>query len=112
MYVWYEPDYPERAFSAAQVRAAWVKAGLDEGQLSLDPLQVQGPEVRRLVRGQLEQAGGAGSATGSASLEIPDEQLPLLESLERFYLTLYPEMKDAPYLKSFHYEELEWLGEY
>lgn len=111
MFVLYEPEYPARPVPAETVRNSWTQAGLEAARLPTPSGAYSAADVRRLVRDAVVAAGAAAKGTDRV-LEVPDEAVALLEKLERFYLALYPEMKDAPYQKSFHYERLEWLGEY
>lgn len=112
MFVLYEAEYPPRTFAREALAAAWEGAGLDPAMVPSSKKQFGPPDVRALVRETVAAAGGTANAGTSTTIEVPDAQLPLLEKLEAFYLSLYPEMKEASYLKSFHFERLEWLGEY
>lgn len=109
MFILYEADYPDQTFPLETLRDAWVTSGLEASRISTSRAEWAPEDVRRLIA---EAVIGAGGAPGGGTFELPDEALPLLERLEQFYLHLYPEMKLAPYQRSFHYERLEWLGEY
>jgi hypothetical protein len=112
MFLLHEAEYPERPLSVDDVRKAWLGAGFQTFSLKTRRPTVTGHDIKGLINAQLLAAGATLTAPDSADFEVPDEMEPLLHALERFYLALYPEMQQARAPRNFHYEKVEWLGEF
>lgn len=109
MYILQAVEYPERPVPVAQVQNAWTGAGLPQPVPTL-PGDAAGPAgVRSILEGAL-RTHGATSANGD--FEVPRNQVEALEKLEEFYHRVYPETRGSAALGHFHYEEVEWLGEF
>ena len=110
MYILFEVHYPDRPIARSAVAAAWKEAGLTGAPAVAGP-EATPLEVQAAVRGVLTGAG-ANISRRNGDVEVPEAALALLEKLESFHHTLYPEMKTDRSRHGFQYESLEWLGEF
>src|SRR5687768_4217556 len=112
MFLLHDPSYPDRAIPTETVKDAWLAAGFKKFSASTKRGTLNGHDVRGIINAQLMAGGATLTASDSSDFEVPDELEPLLHALEAFYLRLYPEMKDERPPRNFHYEKVEWLGEF
>lgn len=112
MYLLHAAEFPERPIPVDEVRKSWLAAGFPKFSVNARKNELTGHDVRGIVNAQLLAAGATMAGPDSEDMEVPDTARPLLEALERFYLALYPEMRDARPPRNFHYEKVEWLGEF
>lgn len=112
MYILFEVEYPEGAVARSAVENAWTGAGLPQPVPVLANANATPEDVKALVDRVLATSGATKAGTGNGDLEVPRSSRPVLERLEDFYHRLYPETKASPARGHFHYEELEWLGEF
>lgn len=112
MYILYEVEYPASPVAVRHVENAWTEAGLPQPVPTFGGPQVTREEIGQLVVRTLEAAGATRTSARNGDLEVPDDARPWLEKLEAFYQRLYPETMANPGRGNFHYEQLEWLGEF
>lgn len=112
MFLLHDPEYPERAIPLEEVRTAWLGAGFSKFAAPSKKNALTGHDIRGIVNAQLMAAGATLTSPDAADFEVPDEVEPLLKRLESFYMALYPEMKEARPPRNFHFEKVEWLGEF
>jgi hypothetical protein len=112
MFLLHDPLYPERPVPVEDVKTAWLGAGFQKFSMPTRRPTVTGHDIKGLVNAQLMAAGATLTAPDSSDFEVPDEMEPLLKALERFYMALYPEMKEARPPRNFYFEKVEWLGEF
>lgn len=112
MFLLHDPHYPERAIPIEEVQRAWLGAGFKKLSAPTRRGELTGHDVKGIVNAQLLAAGATLTSPDAADFEVPDEMEPLLKALEAFYVALYPEMRQARPPGNFHYEKVEWLGEF
>lgn len=112
MFLLHDPHYPERPIPTETVKEAWLSAGFTKFSAPTRKGVLTGHDVRGIVNAQLMAAGATLTAPDSCDFEVPDELEPLLRALEAFYVRLYPEMRQERPPRNFHYEKVEWLGEF
>lgn len=112
MFLLRDPEYPARPIPTDAVRKAWLGAGFAKFSAPTKRDALNGHDIRGIVNAQLLAAGARLTSPDSADFEVPDEVEPLLKRLEAFYMSLYPEMKDARPPRNFYFEKVEWLGEF
>lgn len=112
MFLLHDPHYPERAIPLEEVQRAWLSAGFNKLGVTSRKGTLNGHDVKGIVNAQLLAAGATLTSPDAADFEVPDEMEPLLRALEAFYLALYPEMRQQRPPSNFHYEKVEWLGEF
>jgi len=112
MFLLHDPEYPERAVPVDDVSKAWLSAGFTKFSAPTRKNALTGHDIRGIVNAQLLAAGATLTSPDAADFEVPDEVEPLLKRLEAFYLALYPEMRSVRPPRNFHYEKVEWLGEF
>lgn len=112
MILLHDAHYPERAVPIDDVRKAWLDAGFPRFSAPTKKGTLTGHDIKGIVNAQLLAAGATLTAPDSGDFEVPDEMAPMLAALEKFYLALYPEMKDERPPRNFFYETVEWLGEF
>lgn len=112
MYLLHDPVYPDRPTPTDKVKEAWLAVGFTKFSAPTRKGELTGHDIRGIINAQLMAAGATLTAPDSGDFEVPDELEGLLAALEKFYLTIYPEMKDARAPANFHYEKVEWLGEF
>jgi hypothetical protein len=93
------------------VQNAWTAAGLPQPVPALTSAEVGPDEVRTVVEGALARAGATRSSD-SGDHEVPRSSADILARLEEFYHRLYPQTRGSASRHHFHYEEVEWLGEF
>lgn len=110
MFILYRVEYP-RPVPRGQVENAWSGAGLPQPVPRLSGPIIPPDELRTLVERTLDAEGAV--RTGSdGDLEVPRSAAAALAKLEEFYHRMFPENRNSPDRGHFHYEELEWLGEF
>lgn len=110
MYILYEVHYPDRPVSKSEAETHWKAAALP-GSLRCAGPEAKPDEIRAAVRAVLE-AAGASRMEKNGDMEVPNSALETLKKLEALHFGLYPEMRTDRSRNSFHYESLEWLGEF
>ena len=112
MFLLHDPYYPERPILIEAVRDAWLGAGFTKFSASTRKGTLTGHDIKGIVNAQLMAAGATLTAPDSSDFEVPDELEGLLAALEKFYVSLYPEMRKERPPRNFFYEKVEWLGEF
>lgn len=109
MYILHRVEYADRRIDGETLRAAWASAGLEGSPPSGGDF---GPaDLRAIFDGTLVAAGAIPSGADGRR-EVPRSAVRTLERLEAFYQRLYPEFSGSRSRHHFHYEEVEWLGEF
>ncbi len=112
MFLLHDPHYPDREIPIEKAREAWSVAGFKKFSASTRRGTLNAHDVRGIINAQLMAAGATLTASDASDFEVPDELEGLLKALEKFYLRLYPEMRQERPPRNFHFEKIEWLGEF
>lgn len=112
MYILYAVEYPETPVTRAAFEAAWKAARVPAPVPTFVSDPIAHAAVGAVVRRTLEGHGAVLGTEKNVEMEVPDEQEELLARLEELYHRLYPERQNSGSRNHFHYERLEWLGQY
>lgn len=110
MYVLARPRFEDVAIPIEQWKAAWDEAGIGAPPTEPAETPISAAAVEAQFLGALLHVGATVPEQGD--IEVPRSAADVLARLERVYHALYPTTKESRRREHFHYEEVEWLGEF